>query len=118
MATLLGFAPSTRKGAQNAVGQLDVEISAGSVNGTLIGAQFVTCANIVRTQYIYVDNSGNLFVTQTFGQVINLIATVVVGLVTVSGTLPTATGTLSGGNTTNLTQVNAVISITDNRTWA
>lgn len=114
---LSGFAPSTRKGAPNTVSQLDVEISAGLVNGIQVLPQFVTCANLAATQYIYVDNNGNLFVTQNFGQVINLIATVVTGLVTVSGTLPSATGSLSGGNTTNLTQVNAVISITDNRTW-
>lgn len=115
---LFGLAPSTRKGAQNAVPQLDVEISAGTVNGIQVNAQFVTCADIARTQYIYVDNSGNLFSTQVLGQVINLIATVVTGLVTVSGTQPTATGSLSGGNTTNLSQVNAIISITDNRSWS
>jgi hypothetical protein len=117
MATLSGFAPNAHRGAQNAVGSLTVEVSAGVVNGVSVLPQGVTLANIARTQYVYVDNSGNLFSTLTFNQVINLIATVVTGLVTVSGTLPSATGSLSGGNTTNLTQVNAIISITDNRTW-
>jgi hypothetical protein len=123
---LLGFAPSTRKGPPNTVGQLDVEISAGSINGVLYGMQFITLVNFARTQYVFVDNNGNLSSSLLIGGGVNLIATVVTGLVTTSGTQPTATGTLSPlvpGNvapppSTNLTQVNSIISIVDNRNWS
>jgi hypothetical protein len=123
---LLGFAPSTRKGPPNTVGQLALEISAGSISGVLYGMQFIELVNFARTQYVFVDNNGNLSSSLLIGGGVNLIATVVTGLVTTSGTQPTATGTLSPtipGNiapppSTNLTQVNSIISIVDNRNWA
>ena len=123
---LLGFAPSTRKGPPNTVGQLDLEIASGSINGVLYGMQFITLVNFARTQYVFVDNNGNLSSSLLIGGGVNLIATVVTGLVTTSGTQPTATGTLSPtipGNiapppSTNLTQVNSIISIVDSRNWA
>jgi hypothetical protein len=123
---LLGFAPSTRKGPPNAAAQLDLEIASGSINGVLYGPGFITLGNYARTQYVFVDNSGNLSVSLNIFGGVNLIATVVTGLVTVSGTQPTATGTLSPtvpGNvapppSTNLTQVNSIISIVDNRNWS
>ena len=123
---LLGFAPSTRKGPPNTVGQLDLEIASGSISGVLYGPGFITLGNLALTQYVFVDNNGNLSSSLLISGGVNLIAAVVTGLVTTSGTQPTATGTLSPlvpGNvapppSTNLTQVNAIISIVDSRNWA
>ena len=80
---LFGFAPSTRKGPIGTVAQLDVEISAGTVNGIQVGAQFVTC-NPLATNYVSVNNLGVVSVLTVLGQVVNLIATVVAGLVVTS----------------------------------
>ena len=121
---LFGFAPSTRKGAINTVGQLDVEVSAGSVNGIQVGATFVTCTALA-TNYVTVDNNGIVSVQTNPAEIVNLIATVVTGLVVTSGTQVTATGTLSPlvpGNvapppSTNFTQSNGITSIVDNRSW-
>lgn len=124
MATLLGFAPSTRKGPPNTVAQVAIEIAAGSVNGILVGPQFVTLISAA-TNYIFVDNNGNVTVTTNSTGGVNLICTIVMGDVVTSGTEVTATGTLSPlvpGNvapppSTNLTLSPGIISIIDNRSW-
>jgi hypothetical protein len=116
MATLLGFAPSVRVGPPNTQASTNVTISAGSINGVLIGLQKVAVGTTVGTFYVSVDSNGNIGVTST--PQANLICTVVIGMVVTSGTEATATGALSGGNSTNLTLSMGITSLVDNRNWS
>jgi hypothetical protein len=122
---LLGFAPSTRKGPPNTTAQIAIQIAAGSVNGILVGPQFVNLTASA-TNYVFVDNSGNVTATTNPTGGVNLICTVVMGSVVTSGTEVTATGSLSPlvpGNSppppsTNLTFSPGITSIIDNRNWS
>lgn len=104
-----GFAPNFYFDSHGA--GLQIYVSPGTINGTSYNGQVITVA-ANNTNYISVDNSGNITSSTSGYASANQIGIVVTGQIVTSGdTLTNASGALA------VEFSNGIVSITDTRTF-
>lgn len=105
-----GFAPNFYENQHSA--GLKVYVSPGTINGTSYNGQVITVA-ANNTNYISVDNSGNITSSTSGYASVNQIGIVITGQIVTSGdTLTNASGALA------VEFSNGIVSITDTRTFS